>query len=101
MQLVPNLLATEQGECRHGLQMSAGIRDEAARHNNILDRVKGSMHGADDMLRSSVNKFNKVRGTHMSTFQTLYFLGLCCIMHKHQAHCLHACRCSPQQRIAF
>jgi hypothetical protein len=43
------------------VQMTAGIRDEANRHNVVLDRVKNSMGGAEDMLRASVTKFNKVQ----------------------------------------
>lgn len=43
------------------VQVSAGIRDEAKRHHEVLDRIGTGMGSADGMLRSSVAKFKKVR----------------------------------------
>ena len=42
------------------MQMSTGIKDEASRQNKVLDNIKSSMGGADDMLRASSTKFQKV-----------------------------------------
>lgn len=86
---------------RSSVQVSAGIRDEAKRHHEVLDRIGGGMGSADGMLRSSVTKFKKV--CYMAARGCLQVVVGCAPgpwQRLRHAELQHTCRCFRVPRIA-
>ena len=70
-------MSTGRDQC--GMQVAGALLGEVRTQVGMLDRIGDSTTGANDMLKSSLAKFNKVRVTVDASISYLFLVSIWCV----------------------